>query len=94
MGRTVRTYRTVLEELIADWERFRKALRKEDREAFDRLMEKARTHASAASYDARFDPSESLVMSILVELERELEELRARVVELEQQRETEQEQEQ
>jgi DNA repair ATPase RecN len=93
MGRTVRTYRTVLEELIADWERFRKALRKEDREAFDRLMEKARTHASAASYDARVDPSESLFISILVELERELEELRAKVAELEQQqKEEEQEQ--
>jgi DNA repair ATPase RecN len=92
MGRTVRTYRTVLEELISDWERFRKALRKEDREAFDRLMEKARTHASAASYDARVDPSESLFMSILVELERELEELRAKVAELEQQKEEEQEQ--
>jgi DNA repair ATPase RecN len=85
MGRTVRTYRTVLEELISDWERFRKALRKEDREAFDRLMEKARAHASAASYDARADPSESLFMSILVELERELEELRAKVAELEKQ---------
>jgi len=92
MGRTVRTYRTVLEELIADWERFRKALRKEDREAFDRLMEKARTHASAASYDARVDPSESLFMSILVELERELDALRAKVAELEQQQKEEQEQ--
>ncbi|MBN1456007.1 MAG: hypothetical protein JW945_07135 [Methanomicrobia archaeon] len=96
MGRTVRTYRTVLEELIADWERFRKALRKEDREAFDRLMGKARAHASAASYDARVDPSESLFMSILVEQERELaelrtelDELRAKVVKLEQQHQEE-----
>ena len=94
MGRTVRTYRTVLEELIADWERFRKALRKEDREAFDRLMEKARTHASAASYDARVDPSESLVMSILVELERELAELRIELDELRAQLEQKEEQEQ
>jgi DNA repair ATPase RecN len=93
MGRTVRTYRTVLEELIAEWEAFRKALRKQDREAFDRLMEKARTHASAASYDARLDPSESLFMSILVELEHELEELREKLAELEKQKE-EQEQEQ
>jgi len=92
MGRTVRTYRTVLEELIADWEAFRKALRKQDREAFDRLMEKARMHASAASYDARLDPGESLFMSILVELERELDELRVKLAELEQQR-REQEQE-
>ena len=30
MGRTVPTYRTVLEALISDWQGFRKALRKED----------------------------------------------------------------
>jgi len=83
MGRTVRTYRTVLEELIADWKAFRKALRKQDREAFDRLMEKARTHASAASYDPRLDPMESVFMSILVALEKEIEELRKKVEELE-----------
>jgi hypothetical protein len=39
---------SVLESLINDWQNFRKALRKEDREAFDRLMDKARNLASAA----------------------------------------------
>jgi hypothetical protein len=38
MGRTVATYWTVLEVLINDWQNFRKGLRKEDQEAFDRLM--------------------------------------------------------
>ena len=61
MGRTVLTYRTVLETLIGDWQGFRKALRKEDAEAFDRLMDKARGLASAAGYDPRLDPMESVV---------------------------------
>jgi hypothetical protein len=38
----------MLEALIADWQGFRKALRKEDQVAFDRLMDKARGLASAA----------------------------------------------
>ena len=83
MGRTVASYRTVLESLINDWQGFRKALRKEDREAFDRLMDKARGLASAAGYDPRTDPMESVFMSILVGLEKEIEELRGKVEELE-----------
>ena len=83
MGRTVPTYRTVLEALISDWQGFRKALRKEDAEAFDRLMDKARGLASAAGYDPRLDPMESVVMSILVQLEKEIAELRKKVEELE-----------
>jgi hypothetical protein len=71
MGRTVPTYRTVLEALISDWQGFRKALRKEDQVASDRLMDKARGLASAAGYDPRLDPMESVVISILVELEKQ-----------------------
>ncbi len=40
-------------------------------------------HASAASYDARVDPVESLFMSILVEQEKEIEALRKKIEELE-----------
>jgi DNA repair ATPase RecN len=83
MGRPVSPNQTVLEALISDWQGFRKALRKEDQLAFDRLMDKARGLASAARYDPRLDPMESVVMSILVELEKELEELRKKVEELE-----------
>ena len=83
MGRTVPTYRNVLENVVNEWQGFRKALRKEDKEAFDRLMEKARMHASAASYGARVDPVESVFMSILLEQEKEIGELRKKIVELE-----------
>jgi membrane protein required for beta-lactamase induction len=55
----------VLEALIRDWQGFRKALRKEDQAAFDRLMDKARNLASAAGYDSRTDQMELVVMSIL-----------------------------
>jgi hypothetical protein len=35
----VPTYRTVLEALIGEWQGFRKALRKEEQVAFDRLRD-------------------------------------------------------
>ncbi len=83
MGRTVPTYRNILENIVSEWQEFRRALRKEDREVFDRLMEKARMHASAASYEARVDPTESMFISILLEQEKEIGELRKKVEELE-----------
>jgi hypothetical protein len=83
MGRTVPTYRKILETMTDEWQGFKKALRKEDRAAFDSVMEKARKHASAASYAARVDPVESLFMSILIEQEKEIETLRKKVEDLE-----------
>jgi hypothetical protein len=82
LGRTVPTYRNVLENLIREWQEFKRALRKEDREVFDRLIEKARLHASAASYEARLDPMESMFMSILLEQEKEIQELKEKLKEI------------
>ena len=76
MGRTVPTYRNLLERVAAGWDGFRRALRREDQEAFDGLMGHARSHASAASMCPLADPQDSLVMSILVEHEKELARLR------------------
>ncbi|MDY6930493.1 MAG: hypothetical protein SVJ22_01060 [Halobacteriota archaeon] len=59
-----------------EWGDFRKALRKKDRESFDRLMEKARSHSSASGYALRLNPMESLFMSILLEQEKDIEDLR------------------
>jgi hypothetical protein len=73
MGRTTPTYRCILEAIIGEWKGFRKALRSEDRKAFDRLMIKARKHASAASYEARLDTTEAIFMSMILEIEKELE---------------------
>lgn len=89
MGRTVPTYRNILENFVLEWQEFRKAFRKEDREAFDRLMEKARMHASAASYDARIDPTESMFMSILLEQEKEIGDLRKKIEKIEKREEQE-----
>ncbi len=70
MGKTCPTYRMLLEEEIASWEPFRRALRKEDREAFDSIMDSVRRHASASSNASRLNPFESMVMAALVDLKK------------------------
>lgn len=72
MGRTIPTYRLHLESILNDWMDYRRALREKDREAFDRLLNKARQHASAASYAAHLDPTVLAILSILLETEKEL----------------------
>ncbi len=73
MGRTVPTYRLHLESILDDWMDYRRALREKDREAFDRLLNKARQHASAASYSAHLDPTILAILSVLLEMEKEIE---------------------
>ncbi len=48
---------------------FRRALRERDRKAFDRVIDRARAHSSAASYEAALDPDEVLFLSILLDQE-------------------------
>lgn len=76
MGRTVPTYRLALERMAQQWNDFRRALRKDDREAFEALMKSARMHASASTYAISVDPSESAFLSMLLEHEKELMRLR------------------
>jgi hypothetical protein len=62
--------------MAQQWNDFRRALRKGDREAFDSLLNKARMHASAATYAISMDPTESAILSMLLEHEKELTRLR------------------
>lgn len=66
MGRTVESYRMALEDEISRWKRFSKALRKEDREAFEVLMDACRLFASAGSNATQPILFEPMVMSILL----------------------------
>jgi hypothetical protein len=79
MGRTVPTFRAALEEEIKRWEGYRRALRKEEREAFDRMMDACRLHSSASGHAARPEPLEAMFMSILLEHQRRLEALEGKI---------------
>jgi hypothetical protein len=72
MGRTVPSFRMLLEGIIGELADFRRALRGEDRAAFDSLMNKARVHASFCTVVPTLDPMDALFLSILVEQEKEI----------------------
>ena len=66
VGKTVESYRMAVEDEIRRWNGFAKALRKEDREAFDVLMDACRSYASAASNATQPLLFEPMIMSMLV----------------------------
>jgi len=66
MGKTVESYRMALEDEIRRWNGFSKALRTEDREAFEALMDACRLFASAGSNATQPILFEPMVMSILL----------------------------
>lgn len=66
MGRTVESYRMALDREAQRWSGFARALRKDDRIAFDQLMDICRNYASASSNSTRPILFEPMVMSILL----------------------------
>jgi hypothetical protein len=83
MGRTVLPYSQVLEREYQDWKKFRRGLRREDQTVLDRLFDLARLHVQAGVYASRPWPLETILISILVEQEKALAVLRARLKGLE-----------
>jgi hypothetical protein len=72
MGKTVESYRMALEDEISRWGGFSKALRIEDKEAFDALMDACRSFASAGSNATNPILFEPMVMSILLSLQKKI----------------------
>jgi hypothetical protein len=66
MGKTVESYRIALDMEIQKWNSFARALRIDDKEAFEQLMDACRNYASAGSNATRPVIFEPIVMSILL----------------------------
>ena len=69
---------TIVQSLQAEeaaWKLFRRALRKEDQEAFDALWRFARYHAAPASMASRPMPFEAALMAMMVAVERQIMEM-------------------
>ena len=75
MGRTVPTYRDALEERLSQWEHeFGRALPDPaDREGFRRLLQGARRYTSQGTMMSSGDLLERILLSVLLDLQRELE---------------------
>lgn len=83
MGRTNPTYRDLLRATEERWAAYRRTLRRRDQPRFERLFVYAREHADAAGMLNHQDRLAPVLMSIALEQERRLDELEARIEELE-----------
>lgn len=79
MGRTNPTFRDLLRGIEDRWADYKRALRRRDTVAFDRLFEYARKHADAAGYLNHDEPVFPVLVSIDLEQEQRLDELEQRL---------------
>ena len=87
MGRTVLPFSRILEQEVQEWRKFRRGLRKEDQQFLDRLFEEARLHVQAGVYASKPWPFETILISILLEHEKAIVELRSQLQALGEKRE-------
>jgi hypothetical protein len=79
MERTDLPFNQILEQEIQEWKKFRRALRKEDQQFLDALFEEARLHVEAGVSASRPWPFETILISILLEHEKALAELKSKL---------------
>src|SRR5258705_10344280 len=75
MGRTVPTFVQLIQQAAERWKKFRRALRREDHEHFDRLFMSVRSYTQAATYQCHDNPMEAILLSIALDLEKRVDAL-------------------
>jgi hypothetical protein len=75
MGRTIPTFRQLIEQAAQRWSKYRRALRREDQVHFDRLFNYVRCFTQAATYQCDEDPMQSILLSIALAQEKRLDAL-------------------
>jgi hypothetical protein len=66
MGETVQSYKLALDSEVRSWNGFLRALRSDDREAFEQLMDACRNYVSAGSNATRPVMFETMAMAIML----------------------------
>ena len=79
MGKTLPPFSQLIEAERRRWAPFKRALPKEDRAAFDRLFDCAKLHVQAGVMVLRPWPFETIVMAVLLEQEKRVEQLLKRL---------------
>lgn len=83
MGRTNATYRDLLRAVESRWSDYRRALRREDQAAFDRLFEHARAHADAGGLQNHQRVEVTVLVSVVLEQQKRIDDLEDRLDHLE-----------
>ncbi|MFH1836378.1 MAG: hypothetical protein ABH851_09340, partial [Methanobacteriota archaeon] len=76
MGRTVKTATQVLNEQVEWWGKYRRALRARDRKVLDKLLGYSKKHFAGLGYSSCIDSVDVMLVSMLLEMQKEIEELR------------------
>lgn len=76
MGRSIESIRQCVKNIAARWTKTSRTMTGVNRIYAERVIQKATVHSSAAFYGLD-DPLEAAVFSVLVEMEKEMDELRA-----------------
>lgn len=79
MNKTVENYHVALEDEMSRWKGFAKALRDEDRTAFEVLMDACRDYASAGSNAVQPILFEPMILSMLLSQQIHLEKLQKEI---------------
>ena len=72
MGRTVPTFRNMIDLFELEWNDYKRALRKNDKKIFEKLLNHARKHGASGTNMVNPNPFEPIVISILIEHEKTL----------------------
>jgi hypothetical protein len=72
LGRTVPSFRMAVEQELQKWKEFRRGLRVEEQAILDELLDSVRKHADAGSLVCSPTISEIAMMSILIDLKKQL----------------------
>jgi hypothetical protein len=79
MGRTIPSFRNVLDMEIAEWKPFRNALDKSERKDFDDMFDIPRLYLSACSNSVQLVPLHPIIMSVIFHHYKELTQLLSEV---------------
>ncbi len=71
----------MLRKLENDWKSYKRALRIEDKKHFDKLFERAEQNADASSYMNTSEPFKAFLISVILEQEKEIHNLKQRKIE-------------
>jgi hypothetical protein len=79
VGRNNESFTLVIDRHRVTWNKFRRALRREDQEVFDDLWRAPKIHLAAGAYIAHDTPLETILMSMLLEQHKRIREMERRM---------------
>jgi len=69
---TDKSYRKELDDIVEEWNKYRRALRGEERDTFDKIIDQAKSHTTAGNKQNHYKPIETFFISVILEQQMEI----------------------